>query len=320
MSVGKLEHFDLGKDDWNLYVDRLEQYFIVNDVKPAIRVATLITVIGSDAYELMVNLCTPVKPSAKSYEELVDVMRRHLQPKPSVLAERFKFRQRVQRDESVAEYAAALKKLTKYCGFCSKTLLENLRDQFVCGISSDCIRQRMFAEDNITFDSAFKLAVTMEAAEADAALVEGRTRRLGDGGPEAEASINQITSRNRGTGRRGMYLQKYMNVGTREPVLSNGTSDISGAIISRRSDNNINDFARQKKGTTFKQVCDVCGANHQVNRCKFRLYICRVCNKQGHLKKVCPLLQRQVSLNNVQEDSPAGTDNEGSGSEEFQIL
>ncbi|XP_050342048.1 uncharacterized protein LOC126768151 [Nymphalis io] len=318
MSVGKLEHFDLGKDDWNLYVDRLEQYFIVNDVKPAIRVATLITVIGSDAYELMVNLCTPVKPSAKSYEELVDVMRRHLQPKPSVLAERFKFRQRVQRhNESVAEYAAALKKLTKHCGFCSETLLDNLRDQFVCGINSDCIRQRMFAEDNITFDSAFKLAVTMEAAEADAALVEGRTRRLGDGVSEAEESINQITSRRRSTGK---HLQKYMNVGTREPVLSSGTSLTSGAIISRRSDNNMNDFARQKKGTTFKQVCDVCGANHQVNRCKFRLYICRVCNEQGHLKKVCPVLQKQVSLNIVKNDSSVCTENEGSGSEEFQIL
>lgn len=181
MAVGKIGTFDMGKDNWSFYIDRLEQYFVANDVKPAVQVATLISVVGSEAYELMVNLCTPEKPSSKSFNDLVKVMQEHLQPKPSILAERFKFRQRVQKStESVAEYVADLKKLSKYCGFSVVNLKENLRDQFVCGLASDYTRQRLFAENNITFDDAFKLAVTIETAEADAALVEGRTGNYGE--------------------------------------------------------------------------------------------------------------------------------------------
>lgn len=99
-------------------MERLEQFFIANDVKEAVKVATLITVIGSDAYELMVNLCTPDKPSTKSFGELVAIMKGHLQPRPSLLAERFRFRQRVQKEEEmVPEYLAELKRLSKNCKF-----------------------------------------------------------------------------------------------------------------------------------------------------------------------------------------------------------
>lgn len=117
MAVGKIGPFDVAKDNWNSYVDRLDQYFIANALKSEVKVATLITVIGNDAYELMVNLCTPEKPSAKTYSELVNIMKGHLNPKPSQLAERFKYRQRVQKQgESVAVYVSELKRLSKDCG------------------------------------------------------------------------------------------------------------------------------------------------------------------------------------------------------------
>lgn len=111
MSVGTVGQFDLKKDSWNLYVDRLEQYFIANKIEDAtVKVATLITVIGSETYELMVNLCTPEKPSQKCFKELIEIMQTHLQPLPSLLAERYKFRKCVQREgETIAEYIAQLK-------------------------------------------------------------------------------------------------------------------------------------------------------------------------------------------------------------------
>ncbi|CAH2063931.1 unnamed protein product, partial [Iphiclides podalirius] len=34
--------------------------------------------------------------------------------------------------------------------------------------------------------------------------------------------------------------------------------------------------------------CQACGRQHSTSTCKFRLYTCRVCNKEGHLMKVCP--------------------------------
>lgn len=61
--------------------------------------------------------------------------------------------------------------MSRYCEFKS-TLEDNLRDQFVCGLRSDMIRQRLFAEDSLDYKKAIALASTLEAAERDAGAVE----------------------------------------------------------------------------------------------------------------------------------------------------
>lgn len=134
MSIGKISEFKVHSDDWKLYVERLEQYFLVNKIAVELQVPTLITVMGADAYEFLVNLCTPEKPKTKTFAQISDIMGRHLQTKPSELAERYKFRHRKQKDgESISEYTAVLKKMSKTCEFGS-WLEESLRDQLVCGI------------------------------------------------------------------------------------------------------------------------------------------------------------------------------------------
>ncbi|XP_050561601.1 uncharacterized protein LOC126912631 [Spodoptera frugiperda] len=175
MSIGKISEFKVQSDDWSLYVERLENYFLVNNVNSELRVATLITVMGAESYELLVNLCTPHKPSTKTFEQITAIMEKHLKPKPSILAERFKFRQRKQKEgENIADYLAALKKLSKTCEL-GLWLEESIRDQFVCGISSEVIRQRLFAEDKLDYAKAYSMAVSMEAAEKNAAAVVGST-------------------------------------------------------------------------------------------------------------------------------------------------
>lgn len=124
--------------------------------------ATLITVMGAESYELLVNLCTPHKPNTKTFEYVTAIMEKHLQPKPSVLAERYKFRQRQQNEgESVAQYIVVLKKMSKSCDF-GTWLEESIRDQFVCGISNEVIRQRLFAEDTLDYSKAYSMAMSME--------------------------------------------------------------------------------------------------------------------------------------------------------------
>ncbi|XP_061724650.1 uncharacterized protein LOC133530645 [Cydia pomonella] len=289
-AVGKIGPFDLDKDSWDYYIDRLEQSFIANAVEDNVKVATLITVIGGDAYALMANLCMPVKPSTKTFKELVTIMKEHLQPKPSLLAERFKFRRRIQSsDESVGEYAAALKKLTKDCKFVGDSLQENLRDQFVCGLARDSIRQRLFAEDDIKFDKAFKLAVTLEMAEADAALVEHRGHRgssRGNGSGENTASVHQM--RNSGRGR----------ASGRAPNDSTSRNSTNGSTAGRGGggggwSGKLNGGGWRIKNSVIgtegaKGCCRVCGGQHAAESCKFKMYVCRVCNKEGHLKRVCP--------------------------------
>lgn len=47
-----------------------------------------------------------------------------------------------------------------------------MRDQFVCGLRSETIRQRLFAEENLSYNRAISLAISLEAAERDSNAVE----------------------------------------------------------------------------------------------------------------------------------------------------
>lgn len=63
-TIGSLAEFKIG-DDWDLYQERLVQYFVANQVALERRVAVLITLIGQDAYTILKDLCDPVLPEAK---------------------------------------------------------------------------------------------------------------------------------------------------------------------------------------------------------------------------------------------------------------
>lgn len=148
--------------------------------------------VGETAYELMVNLCSPKKPAEMTFKEVVEVMGKHLEPTPSVLAERFRFRQyRQVKGQTVAQYVAELKKMARFCGF-EATLDENMRDQFVCGLSSDIIRQRLFAETKINFAKSVSLALSLEAAERDSVAVERGGGGAAICGLATEAPIAQV--------------------------------------------------------------------------------------------------------------------------------
>ncbi|CAG9106017.1 unnamed protein product [Plutella xylostella] len=170
--AGKISEFDINNGNWECYCERLDMLFLVNDIKETFKVPTLISCVGEATYELMVNLCSPDKPKDKTYSQLVKLVGDHLQPKPSELAERFRFRQCRQRDDqTVAVFVAELKKAARFCEFGSH-LDDCMRDQFVCGLRSDGTRQRLFAETKIDFAKAVQIATTIEAAERDAHAVE----------------------------------------------------------------------------------------------------------------------------------------------------
>lgn len=103
--------FQLRKDDWETYTERLELYFVANDVKVKKQAAVLLTKISPKIYKLVCVLCTPDKPSTKSFAEIVKLIKKHLNPKPSETMERCKFYQTQQAaTKSVAEFSARLKK------------------------------------------------------------------------------------------------------------------------------------------------------------------------------------------------------------------
>ncbi|XP_045781590.1 uncharacterized protein LOC123878463 [Maniola jurtina] len=274
MSIGKVKEFDIKSGVWSSYVERLEMYFTVNNVKSDLKLPTLIAVMGDEAYELLVNLSSPKKPSELKYEDAIELLRRHLQPAPSVLAERFRFRQRRQAaDENIASYVAELKKLTRHCKL-GDNLNENLRDQFVCGLRSDLIRQRLFAEEEtISFANAVKLANSLEAAERDAAAVDtvGAAEAAGaargaDGA--AAAALHTMAGTENGRWRRSA---------ARARSVQDQSAARNGAGARTRS---------SVKGTGYR--CKGCTSTlHSYEACRFRDYVCSRCQSRGHIRRAC---------------------------------
>ena len=90
-------------EDWVSHVEGIDQYFLVNDVNEAQKKrAILLSIVGDKTYKLIRDLVAPDKLTDKSYQELVDLLTSHLDPKPSVIVERFKFNSHFQRDGETA--------------------------------------------------------------------------------------------------------------------------------------------------------------------------------------------------------------------------
>ena len=125
----------------------------------------LVTVMGAKSYSSLLNLVAPSKPADKNFSELVKTMTDHLNPKPLVIAKRFKFNKRDQREgETIARYVAALRKLADTCEF--KDFLEQaLRDRLVCGLYAENIQLKLLTEAGLTLSRAYEIAQGMEAAQ-----------------------------------------------------------------------------------------------------------------------------------------------------------
>lgn len=115
-------------------------------------------------HQLIRNLVTPDKPSSHSFEELVDLVRNHYNPKLSAIVSRFKFSFCVRRqDETVATFVARLRQHMKYCNY-SAALDEMLHDWLMGGINNESLQRRLLVEPDLAFHKAYDLALAFELA------------------------------------------------------------------------------------------------------------------------------------------------------------
>ncbi|KMQ83342.1 enzymatic poly [Lasius niger] len=84
--------FEAGQDNWETFVERLELYFLANEITDELkRRAILLTKVSTSTYILIRDLCAPSKPKDKTFEELKVLIKQHLSPEPSETMERYKF-------------------------------------------------------------------------------------------------------------------------------------------------------------------------------------------------------------------------------------
>jgi len=67
-------------DDFSEYAERLEQYFVFNEIKNIKKVAFLFMFIGQETYSTLKKLIFPVDPVKKTFEELVAILKSHFTP------------------------------------------------------------------------------------------------------------------------------------------------------------------------------------------------------------------------------------------------
>ena len=153
-------------EDWASYTERMDQYFLANDVSDgAKKRAILLSVVGNKTYTLIRDLVAPNMPTDKTYQELVDLLTAHLEPKPSVIVERFKFNSRFRKEgETAAQFLAELRNLARHCDY-GRNLDDMLRDRLVCGINDGKIQRRLLAEKELTLKRTWEIIQAMESAD-----------------------------------------------------------------------------------------------------------------------------------------------------------
>ena len=154
---GNIEEFDHSLQDWTQYCERLEKYFLSNDVKDATKqCAILLSVSSSATYRLVRNLVAPAKLTDKLFNNIVELVHDHYTPKPSMIAQRFQFHCRSQKEgESIAKFTAELRQLSEHSQF--EAVLNNMlhvRDRLVCGVRDVRIQHCALAEPDLKFKKA----------------------------------------------------------------------------------------------------------------------------------------------------------------------
>ena len=165
--LGRIDQFDPVKDNFENYAERLEQYFIANDVAAAKQKAVFLSVIGAETYDLLKNIIAPDKPIDKDFVFLKTKLSQHFKPKPIITFERFKFHNLKQGDnQSISDFVTCLRKVARNCEF-GTFLDDSLRDRFVCGLKNIHIQQRLLSIDDLSLDKAVKISLSMESAETN---------------------------------------------------------------------------------------------------------------------------------------------------------
>ena len=145
-------------------MERFERWLSANDIDAGKNADVFVSVLGPTEYGLLKNLVAPKKVSEETYDSLTKAMSLHFKPKPILIAERFRFYKRQQKqDESVSEYILALKKLASTCDF-GQFLNDALRDKFVCGLLGERYHKRLLSEKELTFQKACEITLALELA------------------------------------------------------------------------------------------------------------------------------------------------------------
>ena len=122
----------------------------------------------------------------------------------------------------------------------------------VCGVAYEKWQQRLLAEDNLTYEKAFKLLLSVEASEKEV--------------KDLSSSINGTHATQVHQLRRHSSRQHYPPIHRRKG--------------NRRGTN-------LKTPVKTGKPCYHCGGEHNSDKCRFKEAECSYCHKKGHIAAAC---------------------------------
>nr|XP_029709454.1 uncharacterized protein K02A2.6-like [Aedes albopictus] len=251
-----IEPYDRHRMKWSRWVERLEGAFLLFRVPADLRRPMLLHYMGGENYDIVSDKLAPVKPQARTYDEIVQLLETHFNPRPLEILENFRFKCRRQGDErvdeSIDDYLIALRKLAITCNF-GDYLNTALRNQFVFGLKDRGIQARLLEVHNLTLDMARDLAVSMEMSAKGGQEIQSR----------AKADVNLV--------------EHPVNKSGKSKGKKPGKAAAAGP--SHHGDS---------KQDSRKGACYRCGnTNHFANKCVHVKTVCNFCRMTGHIEKVC---------------------------------
>lgn len=283
--LGSIDEYD-SSEMFTSYLERLEQYFLANDIGDCAedaaaaviavadkkKVAVLISVIGKKVYGTLRDLCSPTNPKEKTFKQLCDLLSDHYRPKRIEVAESFRFHHCVQEDnESVSSFSAKLRRLASTCNF-GTHLVRALRDQFVSGVRNAGTRKKLLQKDR-TFEESLQVAIADEAA-----CREIRQIQTGTNSTHPVHNVQAKSHPSHAKSSRPTHTKTSTNKGQVHPA------------------------------ETSSYKCFSCGnSGHVRNDCKFRDATCHKCKKKGHISPACKAKDK-VFLLTDHDDVPSDED------------
>lgn len=267
--MSKFNEYNEEEEEFEYWEERLQQYFVVHNIKDEVKVANLITLLGAKTYSTLKTALFPSKPLEKTYDELVKILKQKFKPVTSIIVERFKFYNRKQSSgEKVSDYISVLKELSKSCKF-NEFLDQALRDRLVCGVNNVNIQRKLLSEpENLTFEKACEIAISTEAAEAQSLVVQGGV--INDLKKLAVKKTNSSSTH---------HWKKHGEMG-------------------KSKEQNVDCFRCGRK----------CSSQHSPDVCPARSWECFLCRKKGHTSKVCRKpkklsFQSEGKIRNVEDNT-----------------
>lgn len=90
IGLNNLKEFDHNINDFKIFIERLNQFFIVNEISGEEKQrAYLLSLLSEETYKLLVSLCVPHTPESQTFRNLKETLNKHLTPIRSIFGEAY---------------------------------------------------------------------------------------------------------------------------------------------------------------------------------------------------------------------------------------